>query len=254
MRVRAKNLWGQTLDPQRVDLWQLNMKAAIQGLLELDAQSPYSPVSLLYSVGSIVAPQTTQAVKESYIRALTENAFFYAKAIQFPQLSVSSQPVLRDSRPYHLPDYDNPLDAITITFYHDIGRTIRNDVRQSEVYRLLDQWRRVVRAGRGSMSTESIYTLRSDFRLPQFRFDLTARFLTGLHYTGLPGTQDGEMQSVTEAIIQDQAQLEDAVEVGASYVLKNAWLSSVQLAGADHDGRGTHMITATLYAEDLLPL
>jgi hypothetical protein len=155
------NPWGRELEPQRSDLWEVNLEPLIR---EFESRGG------------------------SY--GLNGKTTFYASAVTLPELAITPDIIYRDSRPYNMPGLDSQLSPARITFTHDVSSTAENDVRCSKIYRLLNAWRSIVRSGRGGMSTESVPTLGQNFKPPlEWQFNLNLQFLQG-------GRQDAEDAAV----------------------------------------------------------
>lgn len=237
MRFQAKNPWAQTLEPQRADLWQLDMSQVVQGIVDLSIASDYGDYAAIL--------KGTPDVDLSKLTALKKTVHFYAQSIDFPRLAISAVEIMKQSKPYNLPGYDEALGEIRISFIHDLDTNLTDDIRRSRIYTLLQAWRGLVRAGRGPMSQELVWSVDSSFKLPQFRYDVGVRFMAGVPFN----TADGK--DVSEAILNDASRLTDAVEGSSLYVLKKMWLSGLQLGTASMNKREVQTIEATLYADDL---
>lgn len=235
MRFQAKNPWGQIIEAQRADLWQLDMSQVVQGLVNLSTLSE--------SAAGIVA--SNPVISLEGLSLMKRIIHYYAQSIEFPKLTVNPITVMRASRPYQMPGYDEALGEIQIKFLHDLDSSLSGDVRRSRIYTLLQAWRGLVRAGRGQMSQEIVWSLDSDFKPPKYRYDIGIRFMAGVPYD----TNEG--QDVRDSIIADASRLTDAVEGSSLYVLKKAWLANLSLGTASMDRAELQTIEATLYAEDL---
>lgn len=143
-----KNLWGSTtttqgLEPQRSDLWIVDFTDVVKGL---NAQNIFGKLGL------------------------TEVPAFFTQFVQsvtLPELKMKSEVFRRDSVPFQMPSWDEPIDAIKIVFLLDAY----GDVNDSKVLAVLKAWQALVRAGRGSRSG-----LYANYFLPlnaNFRYDYT---------------------------------------------------------------------------------
>jgi hypothetical protein len=126
---------GGGLDPQRTDLWGINMKQASDGLSSMLGQS------------------------------VLDIPTYYAQSLQWPELKIKADEFRRDSRPYNMPGFDEALDPVKITFIMDAAPN------SSRIYWFLDRWRQVLRAGRGAMSNENTIVLNSNYRI-DYAFNL----------------------------------------------------------------------------------
>ena len=123
-----KNLWGATttagLEPQRSDLYLVDLTEVVKGL---NAQK------LFHAFGLPDVPK-----------------FFpqFVQSITLPELKLKPEPYRRDSVPFNMPSWDDPLDPVKMTFLLD---TYENP-NQSMVLAVLQAWQAIVRAGRGSRS------------------------------------------------------------------------------------------------------
>jgi hypothetical protein len=99
---------------------------------------------------------------------------YFAQSISIPELRVKADAFRRDSRPYNMPTWDDPLDPVKITFVLDAALP----GYASRIYNVLDRWRSLVRAGRGSMSKEVMPVLNNNYRI-DFQFNITVMLLRG---------------------------------------------------------------------------
>jgi hypothetical protein len=120
---------GGGLDPQRTDLWGISMEQASKGLSTMLGQ------------------------------AVLDIPTYYAQSLVWPELKIKPDQIRRDSRPYNMPSFDEPLDPVRITFIMDAAPN------SSRIYWFLDRWRQVVRAGRGAMSNENTIPLNANYRI-----------------------------------------------------------------------------------------
>jgi hypothetical protein len=146
-----KNPWGTQraeggLEPQRADLWIVDIDSAVRKIRRV--------LSL----------------------PLPEIQYFYAQSVALPELVVRPDQFRRDSRPYNMPSFDEPLQPVRITFLVDNT----DDEQSSDIYTVLDAWRTVVRAGRGAMSSERQVFLNENFRI-DFAFNIYVMLVKGGH-------------------------------------------------------------------------
>lgn len=189
-----KNLWGATtvagLEPQRSDLWLVDLTQLVKGLKDQ---------KLFERLGLADVP-----------------TFFpqFVQSITLPELKMKPEVYRRDSIPFNMPSWDEPLDAVKITFILD---TYTNP-NQSYVTSILQAWQAIVRAGRGDRSM--LYT-DSNLVIPlnaNFRYDYTfsiriAQLRGGEAMTGgLTGEQIQQMnQQMVNNYVYTAAQ-EDALQ------------------------------------------
>lgn|SRR5512143_2149174 len=262
--INQINLWGKqadagtTLEPQRSDLWMVDFKAAVQGV-GTASKVPLIPI----------LPQ-------------------YVRAITLPELRTKAEPIRRDSVPYQMPSWDDPLDPIKITFLLDTHA--QEDV--SNVIQFLDAWMALTRAGRGTRFlgynvNTAWLTLNSDFRVDfQYQVDLwllrgSASDLTGGFSTspqsdefkaGMANAntafrnqkkQEGQVQQGATAV-QDQqpvtqfslsASLRSSANpnmtVHSIYTLVNAWLGAYKMSDLNYAQSDLVTVEATFYADDV---
>ncbi len=144
-----RNPWGAQAglggeEPQRSDLWVVDMTSVLRGITtQLSIDLPPIPA-------------------------------YFAQSISIPELRVKADAFRRDSRPYNMPTWDDPLDPVKITFVLDAALP----GYASRIYNVLDRWRSLVRAGRGSMSKEVMPVLNNNYRI-DFQFNITVMLLRG---------------------------------------------------------------------------
>src|SRR3546814_9436789 len=127
-----KNPWGTQggEEPQRADLWMIDLGSAVRNLS---------------SVLGISIPVLRP---------------YYAQSVTMPELVVRPDTFRRDSRPYHMPSTDDPPGPVRVVFLLDA-----RDAKSSEIYKVLDAWRSVVRAGRGGTGAAASVLLNSHSRI-----------------------------------------------------------------------------------------
>lgn len=141
-----KNLWGAQggYEAQRKDLWIVDFRDAV----------------------SLVSAQM-----DSRLSAVPP---YFVRSVSLPELRVKADVFRRDSRPYNMPGWDDALDPVKMTFVVDS----RSDKESSHIYRFLDSWRQLIRAGRGAMGEEPTIALNRDYRI-EYGFNLTLILLKG---------------------------------------------------------------------------
>jgi hypothetical protein len=246
MRVKSKNPWAQTLEIQRSDLWTVDFSMAVS--------------ELAFSTQFGVPNRQLSAI------GLIKNHQFFAASVQFPDAVITPENTRRDSRQYNMPGWDAPMTPVRMVFFHNVSNSVRDGIRRSEIYQLLDLWRIRVRAGRGGMSTEPEVLLDQNFRAPKFRFDITVKMASGYPLTDaagnplfIAGINNDPGLDVDNGGLGVSQEVDDtdgaSLEVSSVYSLKNAWLGSISLAEANHEGPGTiHKINTMFYVDDIKQL
>ena len=159
--INQTNLWGKQadsglgLEPQRNDLYFVDFSSALKNVQRAANVSP------------VLAPMLPQ----------------YVRSVTLPELRTKPDVVRRDSIPYNMPSWDDPLDPIKITFLLD---TNEQDDR-SDVTRFLDAWLALTRAGRGSRfqgytAPQGHLLLNADYRV-DFQFNVNLYLLRGANVT-----------------------------------------------------------------------
>ncbi len=251
-----KNQWGVSggPNPQRSDLWQVDLEPAISGINRADAYHPQIQVLPRYVPSAIV----------------------------LPELRIKAEPVRRDSRSYNMPSWDDPLDPVKISFVMDDGTTLGRSldsetIGQSEVYRMLDVWRRLTRAGRGSLGTELPLVLDENYQIV-FRFPIYAYLCRGYavppismslttesrFFRPRTATQNATFDvpldlapsAVQTRVLQDREaafkrQMTAGLEVTNVLMLENAWLGGFRVSDMTYDAAKVVTIDATFYAENI---
>jgi hypothetical protein len=172
-----------------------------------------------------------------------------------------------------MPSFDEPLEAVRINFVMDDGGiTNPSDatVSQSEIYRLLDAWRLVVRAGRGAVGSENFIRLNDSYTIV-FRFPIYAYLCRGLSPSAQAQAVSANSQfSRPNSSTQDQtfdvpaslaptgvrtrlqaAQAGIGLEITNIIQLERAWLSSFKVAELSYEQARVLTIEAMVYAENI---
>lgn len=263
-RIRdIENVWGKTggPNPQRSDLWQVELTDAISGINE--ALKWYA---------------------RPWVNA-DDLPPYYIAAVTLPELKVRAEPVRRDSRAYNMPSWDEPLDAIKIVFIMDDGGVSRlnNDAKLSAgIIRLLSGWRALVRAGRGSVGLEKsaemgdgsikVGGFNDNYQL-SYQWPIYVNLCRGGRIRaasstrtasvpainqGYQSTFDGGADDVSKVRNQMQvssagfqAQISDGMELSTVFRLENAWLSGYRVSDLNYEGSRVLTVEATFYADNL---
>ncbi len=255
--ARIRNLlnpWGKEAgyDPQRVDLWQVDLSAVLGGLY-----------SVLGGQGLMI-PEVDR---------------YYVHSVTLPELKVKAEPVRRESRSYQMPSFDEALDAVQLEFIVDdaTGATQNTSaVAQSKIYRFLDLWRRVVRAGRGAVGFEQEITLNANYRI-DYAYDINLYLLRGYGLPSAfltestqrrPGPADGRTmfldtndevavtrQQVTEVVSDPStlflSHMNEGLFISGILVLENAWLAGFKVNGLDYKSSNPLTLSANLYCDNI---
>lgn len=147
---KQRNLWGQTIDPHRVDLYYVDFDEARAGV-EIETGKPSVPI-LPQHVQSITLPEIQK---------------------------VRAEPIRRESIAYPMPSWDEALEPIVASF-------ILDDTTPNPVITMLEQWGGLVRAGRGLRTASGGFPLNqslaiklnANFRM-EFRFNIYIFLLQG---------------------------------------------------------------------------
>lgn len=239
-----KNIWGSTggIEPQRSDLWQLNLDEVVESLNDILSEQ-FQPI-----------------------------ARFYTSSLTLPDQAVTAETVRRDSRPFQMPSWDAPLDPMRVQFFLD---ATGNLARTSNLYRVLEAWRRVVRAGRGAMGSERELTLNDDYRI-DYAFNLglvllkggsirpaqasTAQAgqlqpvnaLTGLPMLNVLQTNNAGMNAALVAPAQTTPSTKPDFDITALFTLEKCWLAGMKLAELNYAATQVLMLETTIYVENIV--
>ena len=247
-----KNMWGIKggFDPQRSDLWQADLNAVVNGLNLNDSLDFLEMLPLL--------PK------------------YFPCAMTLPELKMRPEVYRRDSRPYNMPGFDEPCDPVRLSFVVDAYSA---SFTGSVIYRILDVWRKLCRAGRGAFGSESSITLNAQYTI-EFRYPIYLYFCRGAslppayatgRYTSvtLPNrrtyqvTFDSPM-SMQELQTQTQVlanrgelfanQTKSGLDATTILMLENAWLGGFKIADLSYDSARVLTVDATIYAENLFQI
>ena len=215
-----KNVWGSQagqsgIDAQRADLWLVDMS------------------------------NVTDGVRNFFPTEDIDIEPYFAKSVSIPEMRVKAEMVRRDSRAYMMPGFDDPMDAVKIVFLMDA----RSDRKSSKIYRLLNLWRKLVRSGRGPLSSESEVALGENYRI-NYAFPINLALLRGSTLK----TKNVVVPSLLPPFTNTHKQVVDqGFEISQQFVLRKAWLSAFKLSDLSYES-GTTLATidATIYAEDVL--
>lgn len=248
------NQWGRQSgpNPQRSDLWQVDLSALITGL------------------------NTVQSGEEDGI-FLPDMPRYFSASVSIPEQKIKAEPVRRDSCSYNMPGWDEPLEAFKFTFILDDGGNQSSSATisgQSTLYTLFTIWRAVVRSGRGAVGNESSFVLNANYTL-DYAYPIYIYLLKGQAPPGLSSLQavigantsnsynttfqdSNDEAAITRAQLQSTGSdfsslaAQMGLDISGIYRLENAWLSSFKMADLSYEGAKVHTIEASIYADNLL--
>lgn len=253
--VNQRNTWGSqgnTDNPQRADLWIVDLNSVVFGLnTQIKANPNYG------------------------IDVLPDLPTYFAQSISLPELKVAAEVFKRDSVPYQMPVQDEPVGQTKITFIMDSPGA----VSRSKIYQLLDTWRLFTRAGRTTFGAENAIPLNDHYTVTH-AFNIGVQLLRGASQPFITQISNGvgndyfnninlfttKQQSVSPDLRQAQMdQIMDNVaqtdlvgvindlEVCGHYILEQAWLSSFKISDLTYvNGNTIATIDAIFYCENLL--
>lgn len=255
-------MWGAQggINPQRADLWWIDFSQVVNGL---NGQLNRSGIvhDLDRFGGDIEA--------------------HYVSSVKMPTVKVKADEFRRDSRPYMMPGFDEPLSEIGVSFIMESPVSYST----SKVYQFLEMWRAFVRAGRGAMGAEkSIKQLGTNFRV-DFRFPVTIILLRGnanpqtlgvssvsgvsSEYYGTLGDLNQQLAGLSEeqknrrisqilvnaGVDVSQYPVDNHLERCALFGIERMWLSSFKPTDLDYSkGNEIVRIDATFYADSITDL
>lgn len=201
---------GTALEPQRADLWKVDLSDVVNGL---NSQNAFGILGL--PVVREIYPQLVQSVV-------------------LPDIKMKPEVIRRDSVPFQMPSWDEPLDAVKIVFLVDSS----DNLNQSLVLSLVQTWQAVVRAGRGDRTllyNAGVFPLDDNYQA-NYAFNLRISLLRGSLTTQAPNN-----------VSSTQAWL----EIDAEWILSAAWLASWKLSDLNYTESRLMTLEAVLYGEDL---
>jgi hypothetical protein len=260
--AKQKNVWGSqatglTLEPQRSDLWMVDMDAAVNAL--------NASWSAIYpSNANLLEPLLPQ----------------FVTSVTFPNFAVKPEVYRRSSIPYNMPGFDEPIEPVKITFL------LNQDNRGvSPVYEFVTRWQALTRLGRGSRILEGpldndVYPDAETEALPIFRFSFEIVHLRGAQLqTQNVGAELARLnESVKQAVIT-RRRIQDALKLGnvrsdfftassaisssstrlvestgfleraCTFVVQNAWIGSFKLSDLAYKQTELVTLEATFYPE-----
>lgn len=233
-----KNCWGTTteegLEPQRNDLWLVDLSEVVKGLDKL---------RLFYKVGVSNAPVFLPQ---------------FVQSVTLPEQKIKAEVFRRDSVPFNLPSWDEPLDATKIVFLLDT----QERVNQSVVLAIMKAWTLAVRAGRGNRTDGPYATTKNSVTLDAtFRYDYAFSVRIALLRGGKGETtepNDAQMVQMNTPTKRTQGQQKarpltqiSRLQYSGNWLLKDAWLGGWKMSDLNYTTSGLVTVEATLYAESL---
>jgi hypothetical protein len=253
-------LWGaqanKALNAQRADLWTMDLSNVVRSL------------NTQISTGGVSNLTNLQLLQP-----------YFVQSVSLPELKVNAEPYRRDSRPYMMPVFDEPLGAITARFYLETPTSPQGSV----VYHLMDTWRAFVRGGRGAYTREgNIPKLDANFQI-QYAFNASLTLYRGCtvpeiidYFTGVgqeyygdktafiqevDGIKDPDLKIKrlnalrTSAGLFDDLGVKNDLEMCGLYSLEKMWLSSFKLTEFNYtQGNQLTLVEATFYADNIVDL
>lgn len=242
--VKQTNLWGKQsstaadigLEPQRNDLFMIDFTNAAKNV-------------------AVVSKVAIAPILPQYVRSCT-----------IPELRTKADPIRRDSLPYNMPSWDDPLDAIKIVFLMETSTQTT-----SNVVAFLDAWLAISRAGRGSRANGYYkqlgwLTLNANYTI-DFRYDVSLYLLRGASLSNnfaqsnvtSTATVTPSGASITAAGNRLNATIGARINPlgGAStnlvqhstYIFKNMWLGAYKMSDLNYAENGLVTVDATFYAD-----
>ncbi len=238
---KQKNLWGLSsdngagLEPQRADLWYVDMTEVVNGL---NRQNIFNQLSL---------------------PAVNEMEPQLAQSVTIPEIRTKAEPIRRDSIPFPMPAWDDPLDAIKLVFLVDTY----SNANSSKVLALLQAWQALVRAGRGNRSdlygtasiqgqrTPQIY-LNAEFQI-DYAFPLRIVFLRGSLITtdAISAEQSAVLSALSSRWRVTSSRpmtLKAALNIAADWRFKDVWLGGWKMSDVAYAETKLQTVDVTLYA------
>lgn len=231
-----KNLWGVELDPQRNDLWQLQLSQVVNYM---------NNVLSTADIGAKGAKFVAMLPAES-------TAVFYSTSVELPNQAITAQAVTRQTTPYAMPGVDEVLAPVRVTFLHD---TNGGSYDGSTIYAILALWRALVRTGRGGVSASDMSiplgsyidpTTRTRSLSPRYTFDVPVELYKG-------GSKNmgfaSRLFGTPDIVVGDN---NTGIDYSAGYLIKGMWLQSIQIGALRYSG-GTQLleINTTFGAADI---
>ena len=205
------NPWGRYsptqsgYDPQRTDLWQLDLAQALNGV-----RSKVARAATIFS--------NSKAEEIFFALPASSDMPFYARRVNLPSFKTNLSQVRRDNVPSQFPGYDDPPGVMVVDFIHETVGSYAS-YRGSVMWALFEAWRAVVRAGQQLSPESSALALSlNEAKDPGTTLAVTSAYNIGINL--LSGFVTAQSQTTA-------AQGADLV-VAASYQVINCWPTEVQ--------------------------
>ena len=224
MSITSQNPWGRSASPQfevqRKDLWAVDLSQAFGGIKQY----------------------VTSEFSDGFVNS--DFLAYCAQSVTFPDALTRAKVYNGIASPINLPDHDDALGAINITFIVDADAKSRN---VSAAHAFLEAWRMVVRQGRGGLTGGGLasgaservpaLTAANNYRIP-FQWNIPV-----VLYKGLTVNPGFVYSSIANTSLPSTNR----------YTLVDAWLSGYQISELSYDGgNAIHTIRATFYAQAVL--
>lgn len=252
--TQQNNPWGHFQfgpDAQRTDLWQVDFRETVKNLVGV--------------AGSINSLSTLKFIQP-----------FEVQSVTLPELKTRAEAVPRDSRSFMMPSMDEALDAIRMVFVMNSDQSL-----SSNLIKVLNGWRALVRAGRGAMSSEPSFALNANYTV-DFAFNVTLKLarpgaITATGGQSVPANQSvppnqnvgapgltipntaasptaGSSQLALHAAVSSSVNGMSKADYATnfSYTLVKCWLSSHKVSEMSYADAKIMTVEATFYAEDIV--
>jgi hypothetical protein len=235
----VQNPWSVSLDPQRADLWLLDIGPAITSMLATARANGATPNWLIS----------------------TNDLKFQARSVTLPNRQVAAQQVRLDNAIGQFPGNNQAGGQMQVVFVHDANQDLTGTgFYNSQLSLALEIWRAMVRAGQGFS-----YTGQGGERIPVFTleqasdrglggYSLIPNYAHDLTVTLLRGCGANEDLFTTDE--GDDGEPNQRLATAAKYLVKQAWLGDFQLGELSYEnGNRLLEIRASFYINDyhLLP-
>jgi hypothetical protein len=164
-------------------------------------------------------------------QAVQESADFFVQRVLLPEVSIEGRRVIIGTQYSIYPGYDEPVAPIRIDFFHEATGnefTGGSGLNSSRIYCLLTCWMMLAMSGQRRYNRVQLPLINAKSK-PSFKADLTLNLFRG--------SEDGE-----------------TLGDGAIYLIKDCWISDLQIMECDHSRTGDHAsITATIQAGAVVP-
>ena len=245
------NLWGRqvsettsnVLEPQRSDLFMVDLEQAATSMRRI--------------AGIELAPMIPQ----------------FVRSVSFPDTKVRAEAFRRDSVPFNLPSWDEPVDSLRIVFIVDTYEATDKSV----VVDLLDTWSALTRAGIGSRSAgytaagrEGTFLLDANYSV-QCRFDVNISLIRGIQADTRATMAQAVADLNSRYAAQEAAYVKALAENGdealslrptppaippytdmlehTKWVARNCWVSGYKLTDLTYQDSQLLQVEATFYPE-----